>query len=162
LHTPIEETVRAINHVIAQGKVFYWGTSEWEPEQIREAISVSKELGLIGPIVEQPQYSMLHRTRVEKEYKTLLEKYGTGLTTYSPLAMGLLSGKYSRDKFDENSRLGMLENFQNDLKNGKGMNGLEMKDFNGIFDRLDALKVVASELECSLAQLALAWVRRGA
>ena len=93
--TPMEETVRAMNWVLSQGWAFYWGTSNWNAAAIDEAWQVANRLGLIGPAAEQPQYNMFKREQVEEEYAPLYEKYGTGLTTFSPLACGLLSGKYS-------------------------------------------------------------------
>jgi aryl-alcohol dehydrogenase-like predicted oxidoreductase len=100
----MEETVRAFNHVINQGKAFYWGTSEWNPEEIAAAWRVADKLGLIGPVMEQPQYNMLVRERVEKEYANLYEHYGTGLTIFSPLKVGILTGKYN-DEIPSDSRL---------------------------------------------------------
>eukprot|EP01116_Phalansterium_solitarium_P008409 TRINITY_DN2229_c0_g1_i2.p1 TRINITY_DN2229_c0_g1~~TRINITY_DN2229_c0_g1_i2.p1 ORF type:complete len:319 (+),score=39.83 TRINITY_DN2229_c0_g1_i2:121-1077(+) len=99
--TPLEETVRAFNHVINQGKAFYWGTSEWSARAIQEAQSIADRLGLIGPIVEQPQYNMFHRTRFEKEYAPLYSSIGLGTTIWSPLAGGILSGKYTSTKLEE-------------------------------------------------------------
>lgn len=92
--TPMEETVRAFDHVINVGKAFYWGTSEWSADEITEAAGIAKALGLIGPIVEQPQYNILERAKVEGEFQRLYERVGLGLTTFSPLKMGLLTGKY--------------------------------------------------------------------
>lgn len=92
---PMEEIVRAFNHVIDRGYAFYWGTSEWPADMIHQAHSIADRLRLIGPVVEQPQYSILHRKRVEIEYKELYELYGLGITSFSPLACGILSGKYS-------------------------------------------------------------------
>jgi aryl-alcohol dehydrogenase-like predicted oxidoreductase len=123
--TPMEETVRAFNHVINQGKAFYWGTSEWTAEEIADAWRIADKLGLIGPLVrcfsvynprspeltkisvkmEQPQYNLLIRTKVEKEFHPLYAKHGLGLTTFSPLKMGILSGKYNEYKIPEGSRL---------------------------------------------------------
>ena len=93
--TPMEETVRAFNHVIDKGWAMYWGTSEWGADEIAEACGIAKDLKLIAPVVEQPQYNLLHRTRVEAEYSRLYRRFGIGLTVYSPIAMGLLSGKYN-------------------------------------------------------------------
>jgi aryl-alcohol dehydrogenase-like predicted oxidoreductase len=92
--TPMEETVRAFNHVINQGKALYWGTSEWGADEIAEACGIAKQLGMIGPIVEQPLYNILDRGKVEGEFQRLYARYGIGLTTFSPLKMGLLTGKY--------------------------------------------------------------------
>jgi aryl-alcohol dehydrogenase-like predicted oxidoreductase len=93
--TPMEETVRAFNHVINLGQALYWGTSEWSADEISEAVGIAKQLGLIGPIVEQPCYNVLQRGKVEGEFQRLYERVGLGLTTFSPLKMGLLSGKYN-------------------------------------------------------------------
>jgi aryl-alcohol dehydrogenase-like predicted oxidoreductase len=94
--TPMEETVRAFNHVIEQkGWALYWGTSEWSADEIAEACGIAKELGLIGPSVEQPMYNMITRQKVEKEFQRLYARFGIGLTTFSPLNFGLLSGKYN-------------------------------------------------------------------
>ena len=88
--TPIEETVRAFNYLIDQGLAYYWGTSEWTAQQIQEAIGIAERLGLVGPVVEQPQYSIFHREKFEVEFKPLFEKYGYGSTIWSPLAGCLL------------------------------------------------------------------------
>jgi aryl-alcohol dehydrogenase-like predicted oxidoreductase len=93
--TPMEETVRAFNHVIDKGWAFYWGTSEWSADEISEACGIAKSLGLIGPIVEQPLYNIIDRQKVEGEYQRLYTRCGIGLTTFSPLKMGLLTGKYN-------------------------------------------------------------------
>lgn len=93
--TPMEETVRAFSHVIEKGWAFYWGTSEWSADEIAEACGIARSLGLIGPIVEQPLYNMLDRRKVEGEFQRLYSRCGIGLTTFSPLKMGLLSGKYN-------------------------------------------------------------------
>ena len=94
-NTPIEETVRAFNHVIAQGKAFYWGTSEWSASEIATAWRYADKLGLIGHLMEQPGYSMLQREKVEAEYDHLCEETGMGLTIFSPLKSGILTGKYN-------------------------------------------------------------------
>jgi len=131
--TPLEETVRALNHLIDQGKFFYWGTSEWPAEMILEADQIAKRLGLVGPLMEQPQYSMLHRTRFEKEYSRVYQEIGLGTTIWSPLACGLLTGKYNSpdpSSFPADSRLGKnttQEWLRNQLLSGEGMNGLEEK-----------------------------------
>lgn len=93
--TPMEETVRAFNYVIEKGWAFYWGTSQWSADEISEACGIAKALGLVAPIVEQPLYNMLDRTKVEGEFQRLYSRAGIGLTTFSPLKMGLLSGKYN-------------------------------------------------------------------
>lgn len=93
--TPMEETVRAFHYVIERGWAFYWGTSEWSADEIQEACGIAKSLGLIAPIVEQPLYNLLDRKKVEGEFQRLYSRSGLGLTTFSPLKMGLLSGKYN-------------------------------------------------------------------
>ena len=100
----MEETVRAFNHLIDTGKAFYWGTSEWNPEEIANAWRVAEKLNMIGPLMEQPQYNMLARERVEKDYVLLYEQFGTGLTIFSPLKIGILTGKYN-DGIPSDSRL---------------------------------------------------------
>jgi voltage-dependent potassium channel beta subunit len=162
INTPIEETVRAMNHVIDQGKAYYWGTSEWSAQQITEACRVAQQLHLIAPIMEQPQYSMLHRTRFEVEYAPLYRDFGYGTTIWSPLASGLLSGKYSADpeKFPEGSRLALQDGskwIREQLLSGQGMNGLEEKCFDTILKKVDGLRPIADKLGCTLAQLCLAW-----
>jgi len=168
LNTPVEETVRAMNWVIAQGKAFYWGTSEWSADRIIEANLVAKDLGLIGPVMEQPQYSMLHRTRFEKEYERLYREYGMGTTIWSPLASGLLTGKYTSldpSTFPKGSRLadeGSYKWLREQLVSGKGINGLEERDMDVILQKVDKLREVAATLECTVAQLALAWCVKNA
>jgi voltage-dependent potassium channel beta subunit len=148
--TPVEETVRAFNHVIDQGKALYWGTSEHSAEQIQEIYAVCDRLGLIKPIVEQPQYSMLHRDRFEVEYGTLFDKYRMGSTIWSPLAGGILTGKYNfgipaGSRF-ENSTSFSYATFMGDEEKKKRTIGI-----------IEKLGDVAKELNASLAQLALAW-----
>lgn len=104
-NTPMEETVRAFNWLIDTGKAFYWGTSEWQADEIERAHHVASKLGLIGPIMEQPQYNLMVRERVEKEYQLLYENYGLGLTPFSPLKGGILTGKYN-ESIPEDSRFG--------------------------------------------------------
>ena len=93
LETPIEETVRAMHDLVAQGKVLYWGTSEWSAQQIQQAYGIARAHGLTPPTMEQPQYNMLHRDRVEREYRPLYDEIGLGTTIWSPLASGVLTGK---------------------------------------------------------------------
>ena len=108
--TPIEETVRAMHTLIMQGKICYWGTSEWSAREIKEAYNISKELGLTPPSMEQPQYNMFEREKMENEYKQLFETEQMGTTIWSPLASGFLTGKYLK---------GMPENTRTSLKNYK-------------------------------------------
>jgi len=165
VHTPMDEIVRAFNWVIDQGYAFYWGTSEWTSEQIRHACEVAEKLNLIGPCAEQPQYSMLHRTRFEIEYAPLYKppiSYGT--TIWSPLASGILTGKYSSKIEGEEGRLGTNEGtstwLRTSLQSGEGMNGLEEKNVDRIFDIIEKLKPIAKKLNVTLAQLALAWAAK--
>jgi len=158
--TPMEEVVRSFNFLIDQGLAFYWGTSEWSAEQINQAVYIAKDLKLVAPIVEQPQYSMIHRTRVEVEYGRLYKEVGLGLTIWSPLAGGLLTGKYRKDKFPADSRLGSGDAnkwLRDQLDKGDGMNGLEEKNLDVILNKVEALQPIIAKLGCTLAQLALAW-----
>ncbi len=145
-NTPIEETVRAMDVLIKQGKIFYWGTSEWSAAEIAYAYAVAKENGLTPPSMEQPQYSMLVRERFEKEYAALYRDLGYGTTIWSPLASGILTGKYN-DGIPEGSRAS-LEGYE------------WLKKYMLTPERLKKvaeLKPVADELGCTQAQLALAW-----
>lgn len=148
-HTPVEETARAMNDLIVQGKALYWGTSEWPAADIRAAWDIADRHGWHKPVVEQPQYHLFHRKRVEQEYARLYGDIGIGLTTWSPLASGLLSGKY-RQGVPEGSR-GALANmaFLRD--------GLTHEAKNAAVARLQPL---AAELGATLAQLAIAWVAK--
>jgi voltage-dependent potassium channel beta subunit len=147
--TPIEETVRAMNYLIDRGKAFYWGTSEWSAEQIREAHEVARRERLIGPVMEQPQYNMFHRERVEVEYDRLYEAFGLGLTTWSPLASGFLTGKYN-DGIPAGSRLEVegYEFLRRRLESEEGREQIR---------KVQELTGVAGELGISVAQLAIAW-----
>src|SRR6202045_3173070 len=107
--TPIEETVRVMSDLIAQGKVLYWGTSEWSAQEIMQAYAVARQYNLVPPTMEQPQYSLLVRERVEKEYARLYSEIGLGTTIWSPLASGLLTGKYN-DGIPKETRLGFEAN----------------------------------------------------
>lgn len=147
--TPIEETVWAMSDMIAQGKALYWGTSEWSADEIRAAWNIAERHHLRKPVMEQPQYHLFHRRRVEQEYARLYEDIGLGLTTWSPLASGLLTGKY-RDGVPADSR-GAL----------KGMEWLRSGLLDADRNRAVAeLKPIAAELGGSLAQLAIAWAVR--
>jgi voltage-dependent potassium channel beta subunit len=107
--TPIEETVWAMHNLITQGKILYWGTSEWSAQEIMEAHMVARQYNLIGPTMEQPQYNMFHRNKVEEEFKRIYENVGLGTTIWSPLASGLLTGKYNQDSNVKDTRLKMKE-----------------------------------------------------
>ncbi|HHN74681.1 MAG TPA: aldo/keto reductase, partial [Acidobacteria bacterium] len=149
LHTPIEETVRAMDHVVRQGKAFYWGTSEWSAAQIMEAWAIARREHLEPPVMEQPQYNMLHRERVEAEYLPLYESIGLGTTIWSPLASGLLTGKYN-DGCPEGTRASL-----------PGYEWLRERLVGPAAEasiaKVRALAPLAEELKCSLAQLAIAW-----
>lgn len=145
-NTPIEETVRAFDVLIKQGKLFYWGTSEWSAPQIRQAITTARELGLTPPVMEQPQYSLMARTRFEKEYATLFAKYGYGTTIWSPLASGLLTGKYDAG-VPAGSRLAQ--------SNYEWLKERMVTEQN--IAKSKALEPIAKELGATRAQLALAW-----
>jgi voltage-dependent potassium channel beta subunit len=150
LETPIEETVRAMHDLVQQGKVLYWGTSEWSGQQIQEAYGLARQHGLTPPTMEQPQYSMLVRDRVERDYHPLYQEIGLGTTIWSPLASGILTGKYNRG-----------------VPNGSRMS---LPDYawlkEQIFDseegqanirKAQELERVARELGISMAQMAIAW-----
>jgi voltage-dependent potassium channel beta subunit len=144
--TPVEETVRTMNTLIEQGKVLYWGTSEWSAQEIMEAHMVAREHNLIGPVMEQPQYNMFHRRKVEVEFSQIYKTVGLGTTIWSPLASGVLTDKYL-DKFPGDTRLGM-----EDLEWLKERALTEEK-----LIKVRSLNKLAGELDTSLAQLAIAW-----
>lgn len=144
--TPIEETVRAMDIVIKQGKAFYWGTSEWSTAQILEADRIAREHFLTPPSMEQPQYNMLHRERFEVEYAPLYEQLGYGTTIWSPLASGVLTGKYNQGVPDD-SRAAL-----------KGYEWLRDTAITAErIEKVRQLAPIADDLGCSMAQLALAW-----
>ncbi len=145
-NTPIEETVRAMDIVIKQGKAFYWGTSEWSAADIMRAHGLARQYGLTPPNMEQPQYNLFVRQRVEDEYRPLFRDLGYGTTIFSPLASGLLTGKYN-DGIPADSR-GALKGYewiQRDLVTAESV------------AKVRALQAVADDLGASLAQMALAW-----
>jgi voltage-dependent potassium channel beta subunit len=148
-NTPIEETVRAMDDLIHQGLILYWGTSEWSAADIMRAHAIARELGLTPPQMEQPQYNMFHRDRVEKEYLPLYREIGLGTTTWSPLSSGLLTGKYN-EGVPAGTRAALP--------------GYEWISQNVITKEkiaiVKTLQPVAKELGCSMAQLALAWARK--
>lgn len=144
--TPIEETVRAMDLIVRQGKAFYWGTSEWSAADIMRADGVARQYNMAPPSMEQPQYNMLHRERFEVEYAPLYRDLGYGTTIWSPLASGVLTGKYNNG-IPADSRAAM-----------KGYEWL--RDSTITPERIETvrkLQPVADELGISLAQLALAW-----
>ena len=145
-NTPIEETVRAMDVLVRQGKIFYWGTSEWSAADIMRAHGIAKANGLTPPVMEQPQYNMLWRRRVELEFLPLYKELGYGTTIWSPLASGLLSGKYNHG-VPKGSRL--------DLPNMKWLADMVMDEER--IARVRALEPISKELGCSMAQLAIGW-----
>jgi len=144
--TPIEATVRAMHDIVSAGKAVYWGTSEWSAGEIATAYEIAERHHLHKPTVEQPQYNLFHRDRVEKEYARLYQDYGLGTTTWSPLASGLLTGKYNE---------GIPQDSRATLKGYEWLSE-RLQDPDKI-RRVRALVPVARELGCTLAQLALAW-----
>jgi voltage-dependent potassium channel beta subunit len=145
-NTPVEETVWALSDLIDQGKALYWGTSEWSADEIRAAWEIAERHHLHKPIVEQPQYNLFARDRVEREYARLYDDIGLGTTIWSPLASGLLTGKY-RDGIPEGSR-GALQ--------GYDWLAQRLSDREAL-DRVERLRPIADDLGCSLAQLSIAW-----
>jgi voltage-dependent potassium channel beta subunit len=144
--TPIEETVWAMSDIVESGRALYWGTSEWNADEIRAAWEIADRHHLRKPVMEQPQYHIMHRSRVEREYARLYEDLGIGLTTWSPLASGLLSGKYL-DGVPDDSRA--------NLPGYEWLRGMLADE--GRNKRVQRLKAVADDLGCSLSQLAIAW-----
>jgi voltage-dependent potassium channel beta subunit len=143
---PVEETVWSMHNLIQQGKILYWGTSEWSAQQITEAHLIAKQHHLIGPVVEQPQYNMFHRYRVELEYADLYTGLGLGTTIWSPLASGLLTGKYSK---------GIPEDARLKMENLNWLKELALTDEK--LDKVKQLQTVADKLHISLAQLSIIW-----
>jgi voltage-dependent potassium channel beta subunit len=144
--TPMEETVWAMSDMVSQGKALYWGTSEWSADEIRHAIDLAERHHLHKPVTEQSQYNLLERGKVEQEYARLFAETGYGNTIWSPLASGLLTGKY-RDGIPEGSR-GALD--------GYAWLADRLSDAEAI-DRVERLRPIAERLDCSMAQLAVAW-----
>lgn len=153
--TPIEETVRAMNYLINTGKAFYWGTSEWNTEEIAIAHQVADRLGLIGPLMEQPQYNLLVRQKVEGDFLSLYRQYGLGLTIFSPLKMGILTGKYN-DSIPSDSRMGTAQ----DAFSKNRAKQISEKDEAWVkeVEQVKSLDPVAKKLDTNMATLALAWV----
>lgn len=147
--TPIEETVLAMDYIIRNGLALYWGTSEWSAEQIISAHKACEDFNCVPPVVEQPQYNMLERNKVENEFLPLYENYGMGLTTFSPLASGLLTGKYNNG-IPKGSRFDVFPELKNHFEK------------SGLFDEKIIGKVkkigeIANELGVKQTQLAIAW-----
>ena len=145
-NTPIEETVRAMDDLVHQGKIQYWGTSEWSAADIMSAHGLARQYGLAPPQMEQPQYNMLHRDRVEKEYLPLYREIGLGTTIWSPLASGLLSGKYGQ---------GTPAGSRATLKGYEWLREQVITPEN--IEKVKQLEPIAKELGCTMAQLGLAW-----
>jgi voltage-dependent potassium channel beta subunit len=149
-HTPIEETARALSDIIAQGKALYWGTSEWGADQIMQAWHIADKYGLHKPQMEQPQYNLLWRDRVEKEYARLYTEIGLGTTVWSPLASGLLTGKYN-DGIPAGSRAAL-----------PGYEWLKERFTADRLAKVKSLQPIAADLGATLAQFALAWCLKNA
>lgn len=147
--TPIEETVRAMTHVIDQGKALYWGTSEWSAQQITAAYHIARGEHLIPPTMEQPEYNMFHREKVEKEYVPLYSEFGLGTTIWSPLASGMLTGKYNQG-IPEGTRVSLpgYDWLRERFENEEGRRRVE---------KIRKLAPLASDLGITIPQLALAW-----
>jgi voltage-dependent potassium channel beta subunit len=147
--TPIEETVWAMDHVVRQGKAFYWGTSEWTAAEIMEAHAVARREHLMPPVMEQPQYHMLEREKVEREYAPLYDTVGLGLTIWSPLASGVLTGKYLK---------GIPEGSRMSLPNMQWLRGaVEGEAARANAEKVRKLEPIARDVGATLAQLAIAW-----
>jgi len=145
-HVPIEEVVWTMHHLIQQGKILYWGTSEWSGVEIMEAHRVAHQFGLIAPSVEQPQYNLFERKKLENEFGMIFKTVGMGTTIWSPLANGLLSGKYN-DGIPEDSRFGL-----------KGFDWLKDKWIkDDLLEKVKQLAALSNELDISLAELSIAW-----
>lgn len=144
--TPIEETAHAMNDLIRQGKVLYWGTSEWSADQIESAYEYCESHYLIPPTMEQPEYNMFQRTKLEKEYLPLFERYGMGTTIWSPLASGILSGKYAKG-IPKESRA-ELPIYGNRITSPEGQEKVR---------KASLITEIAEQIEVTTAQLSLAW-----
>ncbi len=149
IDTPIEETVRVMHNLIQQGKVMYWGTSEWSAQQITEAHAVARAHNLTPPTMEQPQYNLLHRDKVEAEFTPLYENFGLGTTIWSPLASGMLTGKYN-DGIPDDSRLALpgYEWLRDLWVSEDGQQKLE---------KVRQLTALAKDIGISVTHLSLAW-----
>jgi len=148
-HTPVEETVRAMDVLVKQGKILYWGTSEWPADRIREAYLIAYKYGLTPPSMEQPEYNMFNRMKMEKEYLGLFDSEGMGTTIWSPLASGVLTGKYNSG-VPKGSRMSLPDyKFLRDK--------LESEEGSDRLNKVKRLGKVADRLGVSLAQLSLAW-----
>ena len=149
INTPVEESVRAMSFLIDQGKAFYWGTSEWSAEQIQQAYTTARREHLTPPTMEQPEYNMFRREKVESDYLRLYSEIGLGTTIWSPLASGLLTGKYNNGiPNDTRASLPGYEWLRDRFENEEGKSRIEV---------VKKLVPIAKELDCSMAQLAIAW-----
>ena len=148
-HTPVEETVRAMDVLIKQGKILYWGTSEWPADRIKEAYLVAYKYGLTPPSMEQPQYNMFHRSKLEKEYLGLFDSEGMGTTIWSPLASGILTGKYNNG-IPTGSRMSLPDYkfLRDNLESKEGANNIK---------KVVRLSKISDKLGISMAQLSIAW-----
>mgnify|MGYP000574655448 CR=1 FL=1 len=145
--TPIEETVWAMHNLITQGKILYWGTSEWSAQEIMEAHMVARQYNLIGPTMEQPQYNMLHRHKIEVEFSQIYKTVGLGTTIWSPLASGILTGKYNTATPPDATRL-----------NIEGLEWLKDKTLTEQnLKKVETLQAIAADLGTTMPLLALAW-----
>lgn len=142
-NTPLEETVRAMDHIIQSGLAFYWGTSEWAEKDITDAYQAAEKNHCIPPSTEQAEYNILIKDKVEKEFLPLYDRYKMGLTVFSPLAYGLLAGRYKNIPSDKNAYIN--EPWLQELLTNENLK------------KINLLKPLASDLQCSLAQLAIAW-----
>jgi len=149
IDTPIEETVRAMHNLILQGKIIYWGTSEWSAQQITQAHAVAQAYRLTPPVMEQPQYNLLHRDKVESEFLPLYENYGMGTTIWSPLASGILTGKYN-DGIPSDSRLN-LPDYQWLKESWSSDEGKEK------LVKVRKLTMLSQEIDISMTHLSIAW-----
>lgn len=146
--TPLDEVVRAMDDLVRQGKVLYWGTSEWRAAQIAHAYGIAETWGCYAPAVEQPQYSMLVRSKVERELVPAVDDYGFGMVTWSPLKFGLLSGKYNQGDPAEKTRLTREPEWGKEVVTNEHL------------EKVRQLTDLAGELGASTAQLAIAWLLR--
>ena len=145
-NVPIEEVVWAMNHLLQQGKILYWGTSEWSAQEIMEAHLFARQYNLVGPTMEQPEYNLFHRDKIEVEFAQLYKTVGLGTTIWSPLAAGLLTGKYNNG-IPADSRLAV-----------KGFEWLKDKHYSEAkVEKIKKLEPITEQLQCSLAALSIAW-----
>jgi voltage-dependent potassium channel beta subunit len=146
--TPVEEVVRTMDDLVHRGKILYWGTSEWEAGQVAQAYGLARQYWLIPPTMEQPQYNLFHRRRVEWELSSLCKDFGLGLTTYSPLFFGILTGKYN-EGIPEGSRASLPD-----------MAWIRDHITPKNIDRVRQLSDLAEELGMTITQLSIAWILR--